>query len=96
MSHIDKDAIKKVAHLARIHLDEADAEHFSQELTVILDWVEQLSEVDTDSVSPLTSPVETILYERPDVVNDGNQRDHLLKNAPDSQTGFFTVPKVIE
>lgn len=93
---IDKNTVKKVAHLARIEVSEDKAETLSHELSKILDWVEQLSELDTDKVEPLASPVETSLFQREDVANDGDIREDLMKNAPDHQIGFFTVPKVIE
>ena len=66
------------------------------ELNNILGWVEQLAEVDTDGVEPLTAVIDNKLRLRDDVVNDGNVRDNVLKNAPDAQHGFFAVPKVIE
>ena len=66
------------------------------ELNNILGWIEQLGEVDTDGVEPLTAVIENHLRLRDDVVNDGNCRDDVLKNAPDAQHGFFAVPKVIE
>jgi len=66
------------------------------ELNNILGWVEQLGEVDTAGVEPLTAVIENQLRLRDDVVNDGNCRDDILKNAPDAQHGFFAVPKVIE
>ena len=66
------------------------------ELNNILGWVEQLGEVDTDGVEPLTAVIEQKLRLRDDVVNDGNIRDDVLANAPEAQHGFFAVPKVIE
>ena len=66
------------------------------ELNNILGWVEQLGEVDTDGVEPLTAVIDLKLRLRDDVVTDGDVRDKVLLNAPDAQHGFFAVPKVIE
>ena len=66
------------------------------ELNNILGWVDQLAEVNTDGVEPLTAVIEQKLRLRDDVVNDGNIRDDILANAPEPQHGFFAVPKVIE
>ena len=66
------------------------------ELNNILGWVEQLGEVNTDGVEPLTAVIDQKLRLRDDVVNDGDIRDKVLANAPDAQHGFFAVPKVIE
>jgi len=66
------------------------------ELNNILGWVDQLAEVNTDGVEPLTAVIEQKLRLRDDVVNDGNIRDEVLANAPEAQHGFFAVPKVIE
>lgn len=77
-------------------MSDEELERFVPELNNILGWVEQLSEVDTDGVEPLTAVIEQKLRLRADVVNDGNIRDEVLANAPDAQHGFFAVPKVIE
>ncbi len=93
---IDKKTVEKIANLARIEVSEKELETTAGELNNILDWVEQLSEVDTDGVEAMTSVVETSLPRRDDVVTDGGYRDQVLKNAPQAEHGFFAVPKVIE
>lgn len=93
---LDKATVAKIAHLARIKVPESDQEHLAGELSQILSWVEQLDEVVTEGVAPMTSVVANPLYLRPDVVTDGNQRDAVLANAPDHTEAYFTVPKVIE
>ena len=77
-------------------LGEAEIARMVPELNNILDWVEQLGEVDTDGVEPLTAVIDIPTRLRDDVVDDGNIRDKVLLNAPDAQHGFFAVPKVIE
>ena len=77
-------------------MSDAEVDALVPEFNNILGWVEQLGEVDTDGVEPLTAVIETKLRLRDDVVNDGDCREDILKNAPDAQHGFFAVPKVIE
>ena len=93
---LDTDTVKRIARLARIHVDEADLAPLADELNNILGWVEQLEEVDTDGVEPMTSVVEMVQRLRADEVTDGGVRDKVLANAPESDNGFFVVPKVIE
>jgi aspartyl-tRNA(Asn)/glutamyl-tRNA(Gln) amidotransferase subunit C len=93
---LDKSAVAHIATLARIRVSEPEKEQLAQELNGILRWVEQLGEVETEGVEPMTSVVEMTLPMREDVVTDGNCRDDILGNAPASAHGFFTVPKVVE
>ena len=93
---LDKATVAKIATLARIKLPEADREAMGRELDKILDWVEQLDEVDTTGVEPMTSVAHMTLPMRDDRVTDGNRADEILRNAPNGAHGFFTVPKVVE
>ena len=93
---IDAATVRKVARLARIAVPEERLEPLSQELSGILQWIEQLGEVDTDGVEPMTSAVRTPLPMRDDVVTDGGDAARVLANAPRSTDGFFVVPKVVE
>ena len=93
---IDKATVAKIARLARIHVAEDRRQALAGELSNILGWVEQLGEVDTDDVAPMTSVVEMRLPERDDVITDGDCRDDVLANAPETEAGFYVVPKVIE
>ena len=88
--------VRHIAQLARIGMTDAEIEALVPELNNILSWVEQLGEVDTDGVDPLTAVIDQKLRPRDDVVNDGNIREDILANAPEAQHGFFAVPKVIE
>lgn len=88
--------VRHIANLARIHLSDEQAETLLPELNNILGWVEQLGEVDTDGVEPLTAVIDLDQRLRDDVVNDGDKREDILANAPEAQHGFFAVPKVIE
>ena len=93
---LDRKAVAHIATLARIRVPESDLDGLAGELTTILDWVEQLKEVDTSRVEPMTSVVKVDLPRRKDEVSDGNCRDKVLANAPEPAHGFFTVPKVVE
>ncbi|MDX1974312.1 MAG: Asp-tRNA(Asn)/Glu-tRNA(Gln) amidotransferase subunit GatC [Rickettsiales bacterium] len=93
---LDKQAVAKIARLARIDVTDADKEHFAQEISGILKWVEQLGEVKTDGVPELASVSAIALPWREDKVTDGNQPEAVLKNAPASDYGCFVVPKVME
>ena len=93
---IDAATVRKVAHLARIKTAEDRLEPLAQQLNGIMAWIEQLGEVDTSGVEPLATVIDQKLRLRDDVIDDGNVRDAVLRNAPDAQHGFFAVPKVIE
>ncbi len=93
---VDATTVRKVSKLARLKLDPADVPRLEAELNAILGWIEQLQEVDVAGVEPMTSVAAMKLRWRDDVVTDGDQQAAVLKNAPDSNSGFFAVPKVIE
>ncbi|MEZ5690248.1 MAG: Asp-tRNA(Asn)/Glu-tRNA(Gln) amidotransferase subunit GatC [Rickettsiales bacterium] len=93
---IDTKTVAKIARLARIAVSEEEKEHFAGEISDILRWIEQLSEVDTDGVPLMTSVCEATLPLRKDAVTDGNQQVAVLKNSPESDYGCFVVPKVME
>jgi aspartyl-tRNA(Asn)/glutamyl-tRNA(Gln) amidotransferase subunit C len=93
---IDAATVRKVAGLARIAVPEERLEPLAQELSGILQWIEQLNEVDTDGVEPMTSAEAVKLPMREDVVTDGGDATRVLSNAPRSADGFYVVPKVVE
>ncbi len=93
---VSKDQVRHIAKLARIAMSDEEIERLVPELNGIIGWVEQLGEVNTDGVEPLTAVIDQKLRLREDAVNDGNCRDAVLANAPEAQHGFFAVPKVIE
>ena len=93
---IDAATVRRVAHLARFKTPEDRLEPLAAELNGILNWIEQLNEVDVDGVEPMTSNVHQPLRLRDDVVTDGNRVAEVLGNAPKSADGFFVVPKVVE
>ena len=93
---VTNEQVRHIARLARIAMSDEEIERLVPELNNILGWVEQLGEVNTDGVEPLTAVIDQKQRLRDDVVNDGDIRDAILANAPDAQHGFFAVPKVIE
>lgn len=93
---LSKPQVEKIGKLAHIALTDEEKDHFGKELSQILTWVEQLSEVNTDGVEQMTSVANLQLPRRKDEVTDGHCREAVLANAPDSEYGCFTVPKVIE
>jgi aspartyl-tRNA(Asn)/glutamyl-tRNA(Gln) amidotransferase subunit C len=93
---VDAATVKKIASLARIAITEEEVAKIAPELDNILGWIEQLGEVDTSAVQPMTAVIPNTLRLRDDVVTDGGVRDSVLANAPAAEHGFFAVPKVIE
>jgi aspartyl-tRNA(Asn)/glutamyl-tRNA(Gln) amidotransferase subunit C len=93
---VDSDTVRRIAHLARIRLEDDRIEPMREELNTILAFVEQLEEVDTQNVEPMTSVVATKMRLRPDVVTDGGISEDVIANAPASEDGFFMVPRVVE
>ena len=93
---IDTNMVKKIAFLSRLRVSDEKIADTQKEFNNILKWIEQLKDVDTSNVEPLESVNEEALRLREDVVNDGNQRDAVLANAPDAEYGYFVVPKVVE
>ena len=93
---LDKATVAKIAHLARIKVPEADQEHLAGELSNILDLVEQLNEVDTVGVEPMTSVAPHKLRRAPTPSPTAASATPILANAPETAEGFFAVPKVVE
>jgi len=93
---LDTKAVAHIATLARIRVPEQDLAGLAQELNGIMAWVEQLNEVDTAGVEPMSGVEQRGLPQRADIVTDGAQAERILANAPEPAHGFFTVPKVVE
>jgi len=93
---IDIETARKVAHLARIRVEEERLPALAQEFSAILGFIEELNEVDVEGVEPMVSVTPMRLKRREDVVTDGRQQKAVLANAPDAREGFFAVPKVVE
>jgi aspartyl-tRNA(Asn)/glutamyl-tRNA(Gln) amidotransferase subunit C len=93
---VSPEQVRHIAKLARIAMSDEEIGRLAPELNNILGWVEQLAEVNTDGVEPLTAVIDQKLRLRDDAVTEGNIRDEILANAPEAQHGFFAVPKVIE
>lgn len=92
---IDREEVKKVANLARLNITEAEEEAFTTQLNSILDYFDQLSELDTADVAPTTRAIETSNITRTDKLTPFPNKEDLLKAAPEQQGEFFRVPKII-
>ena len=93
---LEKADVEKIAHLARLAIDEKDVPEYTKNLSNILDLVEQMSSVNTDEVSPMAHPLDATQRLRTDEVTETNQRDHFQQVAPNVEDGLYLVPKVIE
>ena len=93
---LDPATVRRIAKLARLHVEDADIPRLQTELNDILGWIEQLNEVDVEGIEPLTGAATMALRLREDVVTDGNLQDAVLANAPDRAGLFYAVPKVVE
>ena len=93
---VDKDTVKRVAHLARIAVSDAEAEKLQDDLNTILGFVEQLNEVDVTGIEPMTAVLPMTMKMREDQVTDGAKADAVIANAPAREQHFFVVPKVVE
>jgi aspartyl-tRNA(Asn)/glutamyl-tRNA(Gln) amidotransferase subunit C len=93
---VDALTVRRIAHLARIAVSDVEVPHLQGDLNAMLAFVEQLSEVNIDGVEPMTSVTPMAMKKRPDVVDDGDIADDIVKNAPATENHFFLVPKVVE
>jgi aspartyl-tRNA(Asn)/glutamyl-tRNA(Gln) amidotransferase subunit C len=92
---IDREQVRKVAHLARLELTPAEEEQFTTQLGDILDYVEQLSELDVTDIAPTTRAIDVSNITRPDVLQPYAERDAILQIAPEQEGDFFRVPKIL-
>jgi len=88
--------VRNIAHLARLHIDEADIEQYVTDLSSILELVDEMNQVDSSGVAPLSNPLDATQRLRDDEVTEADERDKFQRIAPDVEKGFYRVPKVIE
>ena len=93
---LDRATVIRIANLAKIHINDSEIDIFTRELSQILNWVEQLNEVDVKNVKPMTGVSGMSLREREDEVLDGGYADKIVKNSKEKKENSFSVPKVIE
>ncbi len=93
---LDRTDVEKIAHLARLQIDNNDVPEYARNLSNILDLVDQMQSVDTDGVAPLAHPLDAVQRLRADQVSEQNQREQLQAVSPAVENGLFLVPKVIE
>ena len=92
---LDREQVHKVANLARLEMTEAEAEQMATQMSSILEYFEQLSELDTDGVPPTTRAIDVSNVTRPDELRPYLNREAILKEAPDPDGDFFRVPKIL-
>lgn len=90
------DDVKKIAHLARLGIDDKDVEAYARDLSGMLDLMTQMSELNTEGVQPMAHPLDQVQRLRPDVVTEHDQREQFQAIAPQVEAGLYLVPKVIE
>ena len=93
---LDRTDVEKIAHLARLQIDDNEVAEYARNLSNILDLVDQMQAVDTDGVTPLAHPLDAVQRLRADQVSEQNQREQLQAVSPAVENGLFLVPKVIE
>ena len=96
MSSISKEQVKQAAHNARIAISDEEAEKYAAELEQIIQFTEQLNELDTENIEPTTHVIDRTNVMREDVAKKGLPREEVLKNAPEHENGQFKVPSIIE
>jgi len=93
---LSAEQVRQVAHLARLEIQPEQVEHYAGQLSRILDVVGQLTQANTEGVTPMAHPLAMVQRLRPDVVTEPNRREDYQAHAPSVQDGLFLVPKVIE
>lgn len=92
---VTKEDVKKIAELARLEFDDSELENYTSEMNKILGYVDKLNELDTENIEPLSHPIENNNVFREDKLKRSIERERSLKNAPESSSEHFKVPKVI-
>jgi len=90
------DDVKKIAHLARVGIDDQDIQSYAKDLSGMLELMVQMSELNTDGIMPMAHPLDQVQRLRPDVVTEHDQREQFQAIAPQVEAGLYLVPKVIE
>lgn len=93
---LKSDDVRSIAHLARLHIDEADVDRYVDDLSSILALVDDMNQVDSSAVKPLSNPLDASQRLRPDAVTEIDQRDKFQQIAPDVAEGLYRVPRVVE
>jgi len=93
---LDRSDVERIAHLARLQINDQDIPAYAENLSSILHLFDQMQSIDTTGVEPLAHPLDAVQRLRADVVTESNQRELLQSNAPATENGLFLVPKVIE
>ncbi|MBL42172.1 MAG: Asp-tRNA(Asn)/Glu-tRNA(Gln) amidotransferase GatCAB subunit C [Rhodospirillaceae bacterium] len=93
---IDRKTVEKISSLAKIKLNDTEADEITNELSNILEWIDQLNKVDTKNTPPMTGVIKSNLYQRDDLITEDKKLDEILINSPETTEGFFVVPRVVD
>ena len=93
---IDRKTVEKISSLAKIKLNDTEADEITYELSNILEWIDQLNKVDTKNTPPMTGVIKSNLYQRDDLITEDKKLDEILINSPETTEGFFVVPRVVD
>ncbi len=93
---IDRKTVEKISSLAKIKLNDTEADEITYELSNILEWIDQLNKVDTKNTPPMTGVIKSNLYQRDDLITEDKKLDEILTNSPETTEGFFVVPRVVD
>tara|TARA_Y100000817_G_scaffold297955_1_gene274711 strand:+ start:411 stop:692 length:282 start_codon:yes stop_codon:yes gene_type:complete len=93
---MDKETILKIANLARIEVDHSKADEIKMNLEKILNLVDEMNQVDTDNIEPMSHPLNLKQYMRDDVVTEDNHRELFQENSENTADGYYKVPKIID
>ena len=93
---LDKSEVEKIAQLARLHVDDSEAEEVTHRISDILELIDKMQAVDTENIEPMSHPLDASQPLRADEVTESNKREKLQQNSPATEEGLFLVPKVIE
>lgn len=88
--------VRRIAHLARLAIDDAEIDHYARDLGAILELVEQMNRIDTSGIEPLAHPLDMVQRLRPDEVTETDRRELYQHNAPQVERGLYLVPRVID
>lgn len=93
---LSPEAVKKIAHLARLSVSQEDIKHYANKLSQVIEFIEEMNKIDTSAIDPLAHPLNLADHPREDVISEANLREIYQRLAPEVEAGLYLVPQVIE
>ncbi|PPR78889.1 MAG: Glutamyl-tRNA(Gln) amidotransferase subunit C [Alphaproteobacteria bacterium MarineAlpha2_Bin1] len=93
---IERKTVEKISSLAKIKLKDKETSELTNDLSQIMEWIDQLNQIDTKNTPPLTGVIQTNLYQREDLISEDKKLEEILKNSPETTESFFVVPRVVD